>query len=197
MSNTIFSHFVKPVASWICPNPTCDQPNYFSILFNAPITTSDDNRFSLLSESMQLTNESIKATSPISSNFSHLTESLAHSTSSYIASDSSPGSPQAASSLHPNSNTTRIRTIINNSLTIAIINFQSIRNKVRKYHLFLELQIQIYIVIGTESWLTPDIANSAIFPPEYAFHKERKPGNKETGGRSLQTPPSMIFTLTT
>ena len=53
-----------------------------------------------------------------------------------------------------------------NQIKVMNINFQSIVNKVSELHCLLDTE-KPDGVIGTESWLTPDISNNEIFPPGY------------------------------
>ena len=54
------------------------------------------------------------------------------------------------------------------------LNFQSVVNKVPEFHCLIETE-KPDIVIGTESWLSPDIFNGEIFPPGYTvFRADRK-----------------------
>ena len=88
---------------------------------------------------------------------------------------------QATSSPNPVSSS-RKRTKVKNNLKLAIINCQSIKNKTPEFETFIESTDQD-IVLGTESWLKPEILNSEIFPPQYnVFRKDRKNTNKKTGG---------------
>ena len=52
-------------------------------------------------------------------------------------------------------------------IQISIINFQSIKNK--KAELLQKIsQLEPTVIIGTETWLNPNIHSSEIFPPNYA-----------------------------
>ena len=168
MSSSLFDHHLAHAdAAWICPNLECDKPNFSSILFNAPVIESTDNRFSVLEESMRST--STTPSSPFSPSLSH------------ASSPSTPGSPQATSSPQTGSKP-RKRNTIKNNFKVAVMNFNSIRNKTVEFQTFLE-DTDPDIVIGTESWLTPDIGDAEVFPTEYSvFRKDRPPGNKKSGG---------------
>ena len=48
-------------------------------------------------------------------------------------------------------------------LKILNLNFQSVVNKVHELHCLLDIE-NPDVVVDTESWLHPDIANSEIFP---------------------------------
>ena len=95
--------------------------------------------------------------------------------------DCSPGAPQATSSPHTNT-TTRLRTPVKDNMKLAIVNCNSIVNKIQEFQTFLSVT-DPDLVMGTESWLKPDITNSEVFPPEYAvFRRDRKSDTKKSGG---------------
>jgi hypothetical protein len=86
--------------------------------------------------------------------------------------DGSPGTPQATSSPHTPT-TTRLRVQVKDNMKIALINCNSIVNKTTEFQTFLT-DTDPDIVLGTESWLKPDISNSEIFPQEYTvFRRDR------------------------
>ena len=136
MSSSLFYHLANTDVSWLCAYPECNKPNFSSILFNPPVINSDDNRFSLLEESMR----SADPDNP----FSPLSP-----TSSHASSFSSPGSPQAASSPQMNNRGCQ-RNVAKSNFKTAEINFRSIKNKVAELHTFLD-NADPDIVIGTES----------------------------------------------
>ena len=122
MSTTILKNIANTDVSWICPS--CNEPNFSSILFNTPSITSDDNRFSILAHSMYELDGSQSAHSPANASFqSHF---------------SSPGSPSAASS--PKQNNLKQRSTKENAnFKVAIVNCQSINNKVAEFQTFIEI----------------------------------------------------------
>ena len=62
------------------------------------------------------------------------------------------------------------------------INFQSVVNKVQEFHCLLDTE-NPDMVIGTESWLLPDIASSEVFPEGYqSFRADRKSKASRGGG---------------
>ena len=107
MSTTLFTHLTNSDTSWLCP--TCENPNFSSVLFNTPITDSNDERYTILSDSMKSFNISNIST-PTS-----LRTNLSDVFSSPFA-NCSPGAPQATSSLHTNT-TTRLRTPVKDLCT--------------------------------------------------------------------------------
>ena len=65
---------------------------------------------------------------------------------------------------------------------ILIINFKSIVNKVPELHCLTDSE-KPDVVIGTESWLSPDISDIGIFPPGYTpFRADRKSKTTRSGG---------------
>ena len=65
---------------------------------------------------------------------------------------------------------------------IAIVNCQSIKNKVAQFATFIDVT-QPNIIMGTESCLSSDIKNSEIFPDEYnVIRRDRSTGHKKGGG---------------
>ena len=173
MSTTTFRYLGNSDIAWICPTPECDNPNFSAVLFNTPVTTSIDNRYAALSESFRSTDESILT--------------IGSSVSSYPDSPGSqiitpPGPQQDASSPTVPGTQSRKRTPTSDNFKVAVMNCQSLMNKVPQLHTFIE-STDPDIVLGNESWLKPDISNSEVFPPGYnIFRKDRGLGFKKTGG---------------
>ena len=69
-----------------------------------------------------------------------------------------------------------------NSLKISLINFQSIREKKPQFFSFVD-SYKSDIIVGTETWLTPDMYDSEYFPPELDFTVYRRDRTK--GGRVI------------
>ena len=63
-------------------------------------------------------------------------------------------------------------------LKVMNINFQSVRNKKPELHTLLDTE-RPDVVCGTESWLTSDISNSEILPPDlgYTMFRQDRIGN--------------------
>ncbi len=173
MSTTMFTHLANSDTSWICPS--CENPNFSSILFNTPVTTSSDGRYSMITDSLRSsTNTGISTPNSFDMNFSDVFNSP--------SSDSSPGIPQAASSpqVHPASK--KSRTAMKDNLKIAVLNCNSIMNKVAEFQTFLA-DTDPDIILGTESWLKPEVSSSEVFPQEYSvFRKDRQADIKKSGG---------------
>ena len=123
----------------------CDSPNYSLIMFNTGLSVS--NRYDTLA-----TDTSDPQTP---------------------ASPTSPGLPLASSSPVPKPKTTR-QAPIQKPLRAIIVNCQSVKNKKAQLHALINGSAPD-IVFGTESWLTPDISNSEIFPENYTVYRKDRP----------------------
>ena len=97
-------------------------------------------------------------------------------------SDRSIGTPQATSSPKTSLIKPRKRFVKKDNFKIALINCQSINNKIAEFHTFLS-STDPDIVLGTESWLRPEVLSCEVFPEDYSvYRKDRKPGDKIKGG---------------
>ena len=65
------------------------------------------------------------------------------------------------------------KAVLNNPLRILIMNCQSVKSKKAELHTIID-SAKPDIILGNESWLTPDIKNSEIFPDSFdAIRKDR------------------------
>ena len=65
------------------------------------------------------------------------------------------------------------KAVLNHPLRILIMNCQSIKNKKAEIHVVID-SAKPDIILGNESWLTPEIKNSEIFPDSFdAIRKDR------------------------
>ena len=65
------------------------------------------------------------------------------------------------------------KAVLNHPLRILIMNCQSIKNKKAELHTIIN-SAKPDIILGNESWSTPDIKNSEIFPESFdAVRKDR------------------------
>ena len=185
MSTTLFSNLAGTDESWICP--MCEEPNFSITPMNSPVTTSDDDSYSNMSLSMRALSSSTASPTSLTSPTSP-------------ESTCSPGLPSAASSPHtqtqtphnstlktssttsPHQTTTPVRRKkpVKDNMKLAMINCQSVRNKVQELDIFTEL-VEPDVIIGTESWLTPEIMNSEIFPQNYTIFRHDRL-NRKGGG---------------
>ena len=66
------------------------------------------------------------------------------------------------------------KAVLNHPLRILIMNCQSVKNKKAELHTIIN-SAKPDIILGNESWLTPDIKNSEIFPDSFdAIRKDRE-----------------------
>jgi hypothetical protein len=116
---------------------------------------------------------------------SSLFDSMAASTSQvdYLADSSSlnstlgsPGPPQHQSSPKRAPPTKASP----NNIKVLVINFQSIRNKKEEFGTLVD-QVDPDIVLGTETWLSPLIANSEIIPEGYEPYRKDREGDQHGG----------------
>ena len=182
MSASFFTHFASSDVSWICPQPTCNQPNYSSIILNTPEVSSSNNPYSVLADSMRnMNNRSNSEATPISPVSLIVSENF-----SILHSDSLTthpvGSPQATSSSKTPSVKPPRRPYKKDSFKISILNCQSINNKILEFHTFLD-STDPDVVLGTESWLKAGTMNCEVFPDTYnVFRKDWNPEVKANGG---------------
>ena len=151
MSTSFFTHLASSDVSWICPQSTCNQPNYSSIILNTPEVSSGNNPYSTIVDSMRSINScsvSDHDVTPISPVSPIVNESI-----SVFQSDSLAirpvGSPQAASlpKVPPGNPPQRP---FKDNFKISIITYQSINNKIPELHTFLD-STDPDVVLGTES----------------------------------------------
>ena len=177
MSTTLFTHLANSDASWICP--ICDQPNFSVVPMNSPIVTSADRSYNNITDSMRSVNFSSIATPTWMSTSHSFNRQFLSSQDSTPG--STPGLPQATSSPQQ-TKTRRCRNSLKNNIKLAIINCRSLKNKIPELETFTSLT-EPDIVIGTESWLTPDIKNSEVFPSGFSiFRRDRQFNEKKSGG---------------
>ena len=79
---------------------------------------------------------------------------------------------------------------VDKPLKFAHINFRSIREKKPQFHSFVEIY-RPDIIVGTETWLTPDIFDAELFPPELGYTIYRRDRVNQRGGVG-STQPSFL-----
>ena len=164
---------------------------------NAPSVNSTDTTYSAAAASMRHHN-SLASSASLHGSACSGERSARHSSSDLPLIQTAPGIPLAASSPlsnmtksenlsppnspAPGTQTNRHRRNKKDNLVVALLNCRSIKNKVAELEVFLSTT-DPDIVLGTESWLTPDIKNSEIFPNSYTvYRKDRSSAVKKKGG---------------
>lgn len=129
---------------WICPK--CDLANFSNgLLEPSTCPLESSNSFCLLSEPKPACN-----------------------TTRIIDDERAPRHPKPKARSR-----TRSRPIRRKALKFCLMNCQSIRSKRPDLEVVIN-DLNPDIIMGTESWLNPDIQNSEIFPPGYTiFRKDR------------------------
>ena len=127
--------------------------------------------------------------------FSQWTTNLSNSFSSLDtlnSIDDSPLSPPVASS-SPKVCTPpkQTRHNANKTVKVMVVNFQSLKNKTADLKTCLSMQ-NPEIVIGTETWLNPDISNNELFPDTYTV--VRKDRDDAHGGVLIAVRNDIIYT---
>ncbi|KAK3105360.1 hypothetical protein FSP39_023412, partial [Pinctada imbricata] len=67
-----------------------------------------------------------------------------------------------------------------NNLRVININFQSIKNKVADLEILIE-STRPDVIIGTETWLSSDMASSEFVPSEYQVYRRDRPTDPHGG----------------
>ena len=140
MSTTMYSILNKSSGKgivWECIK--CGIPNFSTTLFDTSTSPDTQNRFDSLSSLSD-------PESPVPDNISPSTAA-----SSPIVQDRNEARTKTA------------KAVLNHPLRILIMNCQSIKNKKAELHTIID-SAKPDIILGNESWLTPDIKNSEIFP---------------------------------
>ncbi|CAC5360010.1 unnamed protein product [Mytilus coruscus] len=147
-----YSKLANTSVSWYCM--VCNAPNHTTVLYDL-IDSAHSNTFSMLSISDGNKSSSINQDD---SNIS-LGDPLAASSPKRVT-QTTPG----------NKNKKALRTLI--------INFQSIKNKRTELPILIETA-NPDIIIGTETWLSNNIGNREIFPPELGYDVIRRDREKD------------------
>ena len=159
MNSGVYSALGHSDASWHCVS--CGVPQFTPSFFADSSSFLSANSFSTLSSS---------ANSPIGSP-SSFTQPL--KSSSPISKATNPTPKSSKKKLEKNLKNPKSKI---NTLTIMNINFQSCKNKADEFQLFLD-EHKPDIVVGTETWLNPQIKDSEIFPETYnIFRNDRTDG---------------------
>ena len=165
MNTHVYESLRDSDISWMCFR--CGLPNFSSRLFESSSCSdfSDDNPFEPL-------------------NFSDCTKSKSPTTNFVPTASSTPFKDKKS---HVTSNKTRVgkpkvksETKSGSNLKCFIINFQSFFNKKEELdHIVKEKGIDV--IIGTETWLTPDIKNSELLLDSFDVYRRDRLGKKGGG----------------
>jgi hypothetical protein len=80
------------------------------------------------------------------------------------------GSPQATSSpKKPNSSSRG-----NSTLKVLNVNFQSVKAKKASFWNVID-SLNPDVIIGSETWLKPEVSNAEILPPDYTTYRRDRP----------------------
>ncbi|CAG2232580.1 unnamed protein product [Mytilus edulis] len=172
MSTTEFSNLGKSEDTWTCPS--CSKPNNSStkVYF---IPSGDDSKHTSLNISTNpllldsISDSSIPSTSGSSIN------SPSFNTTSF-----STDIPIMTSSPKP----AKTKPTPKKQLRLLNINFQSLRKKGKLLEAIIE-STDPDIIIGTETWLDPNIKSSEIFPDYLKYDIERRDRPKDPHGGVL------------
>ena len=77
-------------------------------------------------------------------------------------------------------------------LQVVNINFQSIVNKKAALHEFI-FTYKPHIIVGTETWLSPDISNNEVIPAEWNYNIYRKDRPDGYGGVMIAISKQINF----
>ncbi|MCG8116962.1 MAG: reverse transcriptase domain-containing protein, partial [Candidatus Thiodiazotropha endolucinida] len=150
MSSAMYSLYNKSSNTnvvWECMK--CGMPNFSTSLFDTSSSIDTYNHFDPLSSLSE-------PDSPIPDNIGPPTAA-----SSPIVKQSKEAKPKTK------------KAVLNHPLRILIMNCQSIKNKKAELHTIID-SAKPDIILGNESWLTPEIKNSEIFPESFeAIRKDR------------------------
>ena len=156
----------------------CDTCSHW---FHAPCQRVGDHQYDYLAESScswhctrcNSQNYSTKSTQNLSSFDTSNKYSLLDTSTNFEPSvTSTPSKPNQQGKVNKKTN---------GHLKIANINFQSIRGKKPQFQAFLDSH-KPGIVVGTETWLTPDIHDNELFPPEIGYTIFRRDRTSHKGG---------------
>ena len=185
---------LSPNISWNCFH--CGLPNFSTRLFN------DTPADSLLPPSLENLTHASTASNPNPDNFD-ISATSDHRTLGHPAHSSSPKPlvhpPRHSTTSSISSNSTVPDHIVENlpkpiqgnkQLRILNINFQSIRPKKIELWNLLE-STNADIILGTETFLRPDIYNSEIFPPHFNVYRRDRP-HQAYGGVLVAAKTSLI-----
>jgi len=180
MSTTEFSEIGKSEGTWTCPS--CSKKNNSSMkIYHVP---SEDNNSSLNISTNPLLLDSISEVSMPSTSGSSI-YSPSFSSTSFNSTDI----PIMSSSPKP----AKPKPTAKKTLRILNINFQSLRKKGKLLETIID-STDPDVIIGTETWLDPNIKSSEIIPDFQNYDIERRDRPTDPhGGVMLATKKALLL----
>ena len=154
MNDLIYDALANSSCLWI--RCDCGLPSFATSLFDYSSCMETSNRFSPLAHThsqAQNMDDSVSYQTP---------RGLPNSTSTPKTTPSLPSAQSAQKSRR---------------LRLHNVNFRSVVNKIDQFHAMVD-SVKPDIIVGTESWLRPDIMNSEIFPSNYTVYRH----DRDTSG---------------
>ena len=181
-----FSNLGKSDEAWTCPS--CSKPNSSSTIIYNLSTGANRNTSINISTDPQLIDsiaeDSIPSTSGSSINSPSFDSNLSFNSTDRPFMTSSPKTQKSKSTPKKH-------------LRILNINFQSLRKKGKQLETLIE-STDPDIILGTETWLDPNIKNSEIIPDYYQYDVERRDRpNDPHGGVIIATKQHLQMSNTT
>ena len=90
---------------------------------------------------------------------------------------------------------TKTKAVLNHPLRTLIIYCQSIKNKKAEIHTVID-SAKPDIILGNESWLTPEVKNSEIFPDSFDAIRKDRAGDSQGGGVFIAYRRDLLCTET-
>ena len=154
MNDLIYDAMANSCCLKICYD--CGLPSFATSLFDYSGCMKTSNRFSPLAH--------------MHSQAQNMDDSVSYQTSRGLPSSTS--TPKKTSSLPSAQSAQKSR-----RLRLLNVNFRSVVNTIDQFHAMVD-SVKPNIIVGTESWLRPDIMNSEIFPSNYTVYRR----DKDTSG---------------
>ena len=144
--------------AWECMR--CGMPNFSTPLFDTTASLEVSNRFETLSSLSE-------PDCPVPDNIAPPPPPTQAASSPIV---------QQSKEAKPKTN----KAVLNHPLRILIMNCQSVKNKKAELHTIID-SAKPDIILGNESWLTPDIKNSEIFPDSFDAIRKNRVGDAHGG----------------
>ena len=160
MNNQVVKGMQNNSVSWICAD--CGAPNHSTTFFNNSLLGTS-NKFSLLEDSKITPDFQPKSTSTPKEKTKKNNQNKKQKT------------------LKKKNNQQNKQKSKRFNLTNLVINFQSLKNKKAELH-HMTHEYKPDIIIGTETWLTPDIKNTELLLDDYNVYRKDRNNNKRGGG---------------